>query len=330
MSFRNRFGWSLSRESLFDSCRKRYYYHYYLSWNGWLEEAPLFNREAFRLKRLVSLPLWRGQLVHYIATKVLQSTRAKGRIPDPDRVIEYADRRFSKQYEFSAKRKYLIYPKKRKGKLNIDWLALFDHEYGVPIPPHKLEDLREEVSEALINLLESGLLRRAADSSDSSTWLIEDIDMSEFAQSFLFEGVKVFVKTDFIFRSRKGVLNIADWKTYRGRGRAGDEDRDQLEIYGFYAASEMEEPPGNIRLTEVNLLDSASEITFLYGEDMMKHSEERIRRGIEKLSSFITGGDTGRNEPLPEEDFAASPGVQCVSCNFRRICPDAEGAVRRH
>lgn len=321
MGLKNTFGWSLSRESLFDSCRKRYYFHYYLSWGGWKTGAPEIKREAFLLKRLVSLALWRGQLVHYITTKVLQSTRRKGRIPAEDKVLEYAGERFDRQYQFSARRRYLDTPKKTGGKLNIDWLALFDHEYGLSIPDQRLEKAREEVKVALRNLLQSDILKRAH-LADSSHWVIENIDMSEFAQSFYFRGIKIFVKTDFIFRTREGLLNIVDWKTFAGN-RDINGERDQLGLYGYYAVSQMNEPPENVMLTEVNLLDAAAEKGFRLSGDDVSRAEERMKKGIEKLSSIIRRGDTGKNIPLPPEYFTPDPGAQCRYCNFRRICDDA-------
>ena len=79
MAFKNRFGWSLSRERMFDECRRRYFFHYYLSWGGWQRSASIVSREAFKLKRLVPLALWRGQLVHYVVSKILQSMKVRGR-----------------------------------------------------------------------------------------------------------------------------------------------------------------------------------------------------------------------------------------------------------
>ena len=322
MGLKNTFGWSLSRESLFDSCRKRYYFHYYLSWEGWKSRAPEISREAFLLKRLVSLALWRGQLVHYITSKVLQSTRSKGRIPPEDKVLEYAGERFEKQYQFSARRRYLDTPKKTGGKLNIDWLALFDHEYGLRIPAGRLEKAREEVNEGLKNLINSDILRRAS-LSDSSQWVIENIDMSEFAQSFYFGGVKIFVKTDFIFRNREGLLNIVDWKTFSGGGSNENGGKTQLGLYGFYAVSHMNEQPEKVLLTEVNLLDSASEKSFHLDYKDISRAKERIVKGVEKLSSVIHGGDIDKNRPLPPEKFPPEPGAQCRFCNFRRMCDEA-------
>jgi hypothetical protein len=236
-------------------------------------------------------------------------------------VLEYAGERFDRQFEFSAERRYLNTPKKRKNRLNIDWLALFEHEYGIEIAPGRIEKARSEVFESLKNLLGSGILERAS-ATDPSDWAIEDIDFSEFAQSFYLEGVKIFVKTDFIFRTADGELNIVDWKTYR-KARGGTGDDDQLGVYGYYAASELEEPPENVILTEVNLLNAAAERSFRLNHRLLDRAAERIENGIEKLSSLLIRSDTESNEPLPEKSFRPAPGDQCRFCNFRRICAQA-------
>jgi len=326
MEFKNNFGWSISRETLFDSCKRAYYFHYYLSWNGWNRNAPEISRKAFKLKRLVSLPLWRGQLVHYIATKILQSIRAKERIPAEDDVISYTVESFIKQLKFSKEKRYLYEPKKVKGKLNINWLALCDHEYGIEIPEKLLTKTRHECLEAIKTLLKSPILDRIS-KTDSSEWVIEDIDFSEFAQSFQFEEATIFLKTDFIFRSNDNSFNIVDWKTFSGKshsynkkdaGRAGD----QLGIYGYYAATVLGEPIGNINMYEVNLLDAAREQTYTINSESLEKAVCRLKKGILKLASTLTDNDIKKNIPLPAQYFPPSRGNKCKFCNFRRICDE--------
>ncbi len=59
--------------------------------------------------------------------------------------------------------------------------------------------------------------------TDPAAWVIENIDLAEFAQAFEFEGARVFAKTDFIFRGNDGTYNIVDWKTFSGPGPDGAE-----------------------------------------------------------------------------------------------------------
>jgi hypothetical protein len=309
---------------MFDTCRRRYYYHYYLSWNGWNAGAPAVVREAFKLKRLVSLPLWRGQLVHYVATKVLQSMKAKGRIPDRRDVLGYAMERFERQLAFSASKRYLSEPKKRSGKLIIDWLALFEHEYGRPFEQERISRTRGECERAIGRLLDSPILARALD-TDTAGWIIEDLDHAAFSQTFTFDGVTVFVKTDFIFRDRDGRFNIVDWKTTRERSKNAEATGNaevQLGVYGYYAATALGVPVDTIRLYEVNLLGAGTVTEYAVREEMIERFRTHIAAGIEKLSAVLVESDRERNEAKPADQFTKIDGGLCMTCNFYRICKD--------
>jgi len=328
MAFANRFGWSLSREATFDDCRRRYYFHYYLSWGGWRSGAPPIAREAFKLKRLVSLPLWRGQLVHYITSLVLRSMKAKGRIPEKEIVIAYALERFHAQFEFSRAKKYVSAPKKELERLNIDWLALFEHEYDRAVSSATLEAIRGECVQGIEGLYASPVLGSIME-TDRSTWDIEDLEAGTFSQHFDYGGVTVFVKTDFMFRGSDGALHIVDWKTNRRAGReasaAEEEPRNaavQLGVYGFYATRILHEPVASIRLLEVNLLDGGKSIEHAVGEDSIKRADETLAAGIAKLSAMLVGRDTARNEALPAPHFPKIENGSCRFCNFYRICKD--------
>jgi hypothetical protein len=319
---------------MFDSCLRRYYFHYYLSWGGWERQAPRIAREAFRLKRLTSLPLWRGQLVHYITTKVLASLRAKDRIPAFEDVSRYTLERFETQLEFSRSKKYLTEPKKKSGRLNIDWLALFEHEYDRPIPPEKLQKTRDECLTAMKGLLESDILTVIA-GTDTDGWAIENIDMAEFAQVFDFEGAKVFAKTDFMYRGTDGSFNIVDWKTFstkssQWKNKDGQDGkaRVQLGVYGYYAASILGEPLERIRLLEVNLLDGGATVEYSISNENLEEFYSHIHDGIDKLSSVLIKSDIARNEAGPPDLFPKTDNGLCRYCNFYRICKDENNPDR--
>jgi hypothetical protein len=309
---------------MFDACRRRYYYHYYLSWNGWSTNAPAVVQEAFKLKRLVSLPLWRGQLVHYVASKVLQSMRAKGRIPDPRKVAEYTDERFEQQLAFSEAKRYLTEPKKHRGRLNIDWLALFEHEYGRPLDPARISRTRNECKSAIETLLSNSILPRALD-SDPSGWVIEDLDRAEFSQNFIFNGATVYVKTDFIFREPDGTFIIVDWKTTRercGRDATARGAAVQLGVYGYYASTVLGIPVNDIRLYEVNLLGGGALTEHTIRAESIELFRRHITAGITELSGVLVDADRERNEPGPIDRFPKIENGACRSCNFYRICKD--------
>ena len=332
MSFPNRFGWSISRESLFDDCRRKYYFHYYLSWEGWKRTASPLRREAFKLKRLISLPLWRGQLVHYVTTKVLESMRKKGRVPPSEDVTGYVVERFQKQLDFSQRKLYLSQPKKRGGKLNIDWLALFEHEYGRELSDKKIAKTLDESVQGIECLLRSPIIAMISE-TDTAHWIIENIDLAEFAQVFDFEGAKVFAKTDFIFTGNDGTFNIIDWKTFRKKDDDPAEDENgkagvQLGVYGYYAANVLGKPIEKVRLYEVNLLGTGNHIEHALDRANIDTFRTHIHDGISNLSSLLVDRDIGKNLPLPPRHFPKNMRDSCRFCNFYRICLDEKSSQR--
>lgn len=331
VAFMNRFGWSVSRERLFDECPRKYYFHYYLSWGGWERNAPMIAREAFKLKRLVPLPLWRGQLVHYIVSKVLQSMKAKKRVPEKQKVLDYTAERFEAQLEFSRTRRYLTESKKRGNRINIDWLALVEHEYDRPVDGARLDRARLECTAGVEGLYSSPLLPRI-ERSDPSGWRIEDLDHAEFSQVFEIGGVTIYAKTDFMFREADASFNIVDWKTNRPTNDKGnpaaESNRIQLGIYGYYATTILSEPLEHLRLLEVNLLEEGLVKDHPIDQESLSSFAAAVESGIGKLSSLLVDSDVARNEPLAPARFPKIDNGRCVFCNFFRICKDEKSSLQ--
>jgi hypothetical protein len=236
--------------------------------------------------------------------------------------------------EFSRSRRYLSTPKKSGESLNIDWLALLDHEYGRDVTPSILERTRSECVQAVEGLYASPILASIM-KTDRTGWEIEDLDSGAFSQQFDFRGVPVFVKTDFMFRGGDGTLCIVDWKTNRPavaeKWLGEEEPRNaavQLGVYGYYAAHVLREQSGSIRLLEVNLLDNGRVIDHAADDESIARAGETIAAGIAKLASVLVRGDTRRNEALGSEEFPKIENGLCRLCNFYRICKDESYPVR--
>ncbi len=61
-------GWSYSRFSTFQQCKRRYYYDYYAKYD--IENA----KKAFRLKKLTTVPLEIGNISHEVILAVTCET----------------------------------------------------------------------------------------------------------------------------------------------------------------------------------------------------------------------------------------------------------------
>ena len=79
MVFQHEFSWSASRAGGFATCRRRYYFDYYLSWNGWNASAPQERRTAYLLKKMTRMPMLAGDLVHQ-AIQHWYAGREQGRV----------------------------------------------------------------------------------------------------------------------------------------------------------------------------------------------------------------------------------------------------------
>jgi len=51
-TFKNEFSWSISRDRVFQTCPRQYYFNYYGYWGGWETDAPERTRQIYVLKQL--------------------------------------------------------------------------------------------------------------------------------------------------------------------------------------------------------------------------------------------------------------------------------------
>ena len=68
----NIFSWSISRDRLFNDCRRAYYYNYYGAWGGWETGASEFCRKAYLLKNIQGIDAWVGDSVHKVIKSIIE------------------------------------------------------------------------------------------------------------------------------------------------------------------------------------------------------------------------------------------------------------------
>ena len=54
-TFKNEFSWSISRDRVFQTCPRQYYFNYYGYWDGWETGAPAKTRQIYILKQCLRL-----------------------------------------------------------------------------------------------------------------------------------------------------------------------------------------------------------------------------------------------------------------------------------
>ncbi len=91
--------WSVTRARTFQECPRRYYYRYHLAPEARRPHAPAAASDADRVKNLVGLEAWAGNVVHQAIEAVLARWRA-GKAFCEAEAMEYAARLLSRLLGF--------------------------------------------------------------------------------------------------------------------------------------------------------------------------------------------------------------------------------------
>jgi len=297
----NEFSWSKTRDGMFSSCPRRYWFHYYGSWGGWLSHAAPRTRDIYMLKKLSSRQMWAGAHVHDGIERTIKALGSasgdRAGAVDADEVVEGTLARMRQDFGGSREGRYRVRPKT---------CALFEHEYGVPVSDEEWRRVAARVERSLRTFLGSEVFTRILE-SDRRDWL----ECEEFS-SFLFDGVKVHVKLDFVMRDGDAI-RIYDWKT----GSSLERDSIQLACYTLYAVDQWGAEPEAVEPVEYNLnLDEV--VAHAMTEADLERSREYMRGSIAEMRRLLRSPD--RNLAA-EEDFPRIDEERaCLRCNFFRVC----------
>jgi hypothetical protein len=182
------------------------------------------RREAHVLRQLRTLEEWRGHLVHLAMERFFVPSLKRG---DPITVDALTSQTLSlgaRQFRFSEQGKYKDGGLTKKG-VGDDFLALREHEYGIPVGQTKLTNLFEEIKqcyrflysqEKFLNFLLGG------------SWY-----STESSLNFRINGFTVVGQLDLVMGYASGSkLLIVDWKV--GRSETSDYSQ-QLRLYALAA-----------------------------------------------------------------------------------------------
>lgn len=281
------FSWSVSRHDTFMSCRRRYFYSYYLA-----DQDP----EIHRLKKLSALPLWAGNVVHEAIETLLKTRDTMPSEAEQEELIRAAVH----------------------GRMLTEWreseaasvrFRLAEHEYEVPVEAEDKKILVGTVRRSLRNFFRSELLRDVY-AAGRERWLtIEDL------VSFQVGAVTVFLRMDLAYRDRDGHVVIVDWKTGRGEGRFSEV---QLAGYALYASEQgWVTGPEELR-TELAYLAIPRYVRRSVDRRKLDHARAFIEKSAGNMKTLLLDplANLGRLEDFPMVD---QPRI-CRRCNFRRLC----------
>jgi len=297
--FKNEFSWSKTRDEIFRTCPRQYWFAYYGYWNGWLEDAPERTRQIYILKNLKNRQVWAGEKVHECIHRSLNNIRRGIRVLPMEEIVSVTLDQMRAEFRSSREKNYLKNPKT---------CALFEHEYGIVVTDEQWRETAQNVEACLRNFYASDIYA-GLKSHQKEGWL----EVEEFS-SFYLDDVKIMLAIDCAIREGEDIY-IYDWKT----GRSISEDLPvQLSCYAFYAIGKWKIPPEHLKIIEFNLLFNKSN-WFTTSQTEIGSIKGYIRGSIKDMQSLL--GDIENNIPMEEEHFSKVEDERVsLRCNFKKIC----------
>ena len=260
--WKGKYGWSVSSDRLWQTCRRAFYYQYVAPWQASAERSE--RERLFRLRGLTGLKLLEGRLVHETAENLVNQHRL-GRSLQVAPAVAFYDERV---------RAY-------KGTSRDTVVEAYN---GLLLRDEFWELIRNDGAAQLGNFIQI-IWPNLAD--------LEYLQHEEF-ENFYLQDIKVNVKVDYTTRSQNGIVVVTDWKT--GQDFRPEEGNVQLAVYGLWAASKFQVPLGKVRL-ELAYLRTGRSYPVELTEDLVRDAKEAVTAGAaevlaaEDLDDFPTSPD---------------------------------------
>lgn len=308
MSFR----WSFSTDKLFRRCQRQFYFAQIAAHHS--PKEP-WRREAFLLRQMKTLELWRGSVIHEGIQHYVVPALRKGDPLDWEILTGETIQRAKAQLAFSEQKRYRE-PGIAKTK-HEDFCALIPHELGKGVSAAEFDVVCGEIRTAF---------QRLASLSDLWQPLLGRKDCKAEEQIWVeFDDVKIMVQIDLLFERSLGHPTIIDWKSYE---LGGDTDaRLQTALYGWAVwksklFSDLRDAQ-NIELLECQVQDGVV-IKHECSLEVFDELEDHLYRSLNRIFSLC------RTKKLADarlQDFAFTDNPNnCEHCAFRQLCIERASA----
>ena len=296
---KNEFTWSKTRDEIFKTCPRQYWYSYYGYWNGWLENVAERTRQIYVLKNLKNRHMWAGEKVHECIQRSLHNIRRGIKVLPVDEIVSITLDQMRAEFRSSKSKKYWKNPKS---------CGLFEHEYEVEVSDEEWKEVASNVETCLRNFYASDIYD-GLKSHRKEDWL----EVEEFS-SFDLDHTTINLVIDCAIKEGEGIY-IYDWKT----GKSLSEDLSiQLGCYALYALAKWNISPESLSVIEYNLSIDRSN-WFSVSQEEMKGMQGYINGSVKDMQSLLT--DLSNNIPMEEDRFSKIEDQHVTSrCNFKKIC----------
>ena len=329
----NSCSWSSSRESTFSECKKKYWYTYYGSWDGW----PIYYNDPrgtkvdplaeylYMLKNMQPLVVYVGSVVHKVIETVLRSLSGKSSraLPPLETILKEGTRLFYKGIDESEKLLWKKHPKKHT--------HILEHFYQHPLDAAAIKEAEEKVKKCLENWHSSPCVQNIILNQRASWGEIEK------AMNFtLEEGVQAIVVFDFslhwqrLKNDQPPLLMIFDWKT----GQDNQKIEEQLYAYALSAKKVLNASYDSMILVPFFLMEGPNGYRKVGADQIDTIDEvklESIRKKIIASSKeMLQVHETRLDEkgasikPDPRLFPYTEQKAKCRRCPFLAMCERAE------
>lgn len=290
--------WSLSKQKLFEECKRKYYYKTFMTWRGWKSDATELERKAYLLGKLQNIYSLSGQAIH---EEIQRAIKTKS---------------FSVEDSFQNIRKQLrqswvdsVNNREDWEKWPKEYIMLSEIYYGrKEFLRSKSKDILNRIKTSLKNFERSRSYRMVMEGR------VDVLEVDEDFPSFEYEGVKVFSIIDFLYRDKEtNTLVIVDWKTGKPNP---DRDPLQLKLYTIYVLEKYENVE-QIKCINEYLLHGKSEV-YTFDEEQLLEMKDYISRCIKQMDDYLE--DPKINKPKDISHFPAERSQRCDFCEFKEIC----------
>ncbi|MHB8543657.1 MAG: RecB family exonuclease [Leptospirales bacterium] len=304
----NRFSYSPSQGSMFQTCQRQYWFSRYGSWGGWEKDASPITREIYRLKKLTNRYLWTGNRVHETIQEILSLFRT-GQPFDPSEMRSRLLEQFRQEFRQSR-----AHPRKTLAPKNK--VVLIEHEDSeLHVSDEEWKKLVERALTALDGFFVSEAFRLIRELGPASILRNDDILESIPASVEGYE-FPVYVTIDVALKTPTGVT-ILDWKTGKPDPSGGHDQ--QLGLYALFAQSTWKIQPEQIHFSPVYLAYTPQTLDL---SSASVEVLESVRATIEKNARTILERieDPDRGIATMDQFSVTTNPYNCRNCPFRSIC----------
>lgn len=290
--------WSVTRHRAFNGCRRRYWFDYYGSRDGWRSSAPPEARKLYRLKRLHGPSQWLGILVHEAAAQALDAARGKGG-PSEAALKELTIRRAKRAVQDARAGLPALDPKR--------YVGFSAMHYGEELRAGSWEGVIEELGSLLDSLVAHPVFRRLVSVPERI------LEVEEMHRIHLGD-VPAWVSLDALVRDGRGGLVVLDWKT--GRFHVDATVDHQLGVYAAYA--QQVSPRARTVGLHVDVRRGRHRRIDLSAAD----AEKAVTTATASFQAMRAMLPDSEQNDAPRDLFPVRPADDplCTTCRYREAC----------